>query len=90
MVATSLPMLRAWLLDDRLLAFGLVDRERLNAALSEDELMWHGRCGEIMNLCWLEDWVGAWEARLRRANPSDGGDFRGGLAFWLRHPLTLA
>lgn len=64
LVAASLPMLRPLLLDGRLVAEGLIDRAALDAALSEEALIWRGRCGELMDLACLEAWVQAWEARL--------------------------
>jgi asparagine synthase (glutamine-hydrolysing) len=66
MVAASLPLLRSRLLEGRLVAERLVDRDALEAALDVDELMWRGRCGEIMDLVTLEAWVQAWEGRLKR------------------------
>lgn len=64
LVAASLPMLRPLLLEGRLVAEGLVDRTALEAALTEEVLVWWGRCGELMDLACLEAWVQAWERRL--------------------------
>lgn len=72
LVAASLPDLRPWLLDGRLVALGIVDRDRLDAAMTPEALCWHGRCGELMDLACLEAWVEAWTARLQarpRASP---------------------
>ncbi|MCI3135390.1 asparagine synthase-related protein [Phenylobacterium aquaticum] len=64
LVCASLPVLRPMLLEGRLAAQGLVDRDALDAAMSEEALIWWGRCGELMDLACLEAWVRAWEERL--------------------------
>lgn len=65
LVCASLPVLRPLLLEGRLVSRGLVDLDALDAAMSEDALIWWGRCGELMDLACLEAWVRAWEARLQ-------------------------
>lgn len=63
LVAASLPQLRPWLLEGRLVALGIVDPEALAGAMTPEALCWHGRCGELMDLACLEAWVEAWTER---------------------------
>ncbi|PZR34099.1 asparagine synthase C-terminal domain-containing protein [Caulobacter segnis] len=63
-VAASLPVLRERLLDGRLVARGLIDRERLELALRPETLVWKDFYGEILVAAALEAWVGHWEGRI--------------------------
>lgn len=60
----SLEPLRAWLLDGRLVAAGLVDRARLDPALSVAQLVWTSITSELFVLMAAEAWVRRGEARL--------------------------
>jgi asparagine synthase (glutamine-hydrolysing) len=64
MIANSLSLLRPFLIDGRLTALGLLDRERLDEALRPENLAWRGGYGEIMTVAVIEAWVRSWEARL--------------------------
>jgi asparagine synthase (glutamine-hydrolysing) len=65
-LAASLPALRAHLLDGRLAAEGVIDRERTDAVLDADHLAWRGDYGDVMTAAAIESWVRVWEARLER------------------------
>lgn len=61
-MAESLPFLRSFLLEGRLAGQGLIDRERLEAILHCDELIWFDHSGELTAAVILEAWVRHWEA----------------------------
>lgn len=67
-LAASLPDLRPLLLDGRLAAAGLVERDALDAMLQPEALLWRGGYGILASLTMLELWVEAWTARLLRRN----------------------
>jgi asparagine synthase (glutamine-hydrolysing) len=71
-VAASLGFLRAWLLDGRLAARGLIDVEALDRRLDRDSLLWRGGYGEIIGAAAVEAWVRVWEARLAAPTPRPG------------------
>ncbi|KQY91788.1 hypothetical protein ASD21_15880 [Caulobacter sp. Root1455] len=60
----SLDALRPYLLEGRLAAAGLVDRERLDAALCADQLVWTNITSELFVLLALEAWARRWTERL--------------------------
>jgi asparagine synthase (glutamine-hydrolysing) len=60
----SLDALRAYLLEGRLAGAGLLDRERLDAALSPDQLVWTNITSEFFVLMAIEAWVRVWTQRL--------------------------
>jgi asparagine synthase (glutamine-hydrolysing) len=64
MIAANLAVLRPWLLDGRLAAEGLIDRDEVAPRLSADSLIWKGGYSEIMVAAAMEGWVRTWEARL--------------------------
>ncbi|WP_029416644.1 asparagine synthase C-terminal domain-containing protein [Brevundimonas bacteroides] len=64
MVLGGLGFLRSWLLEGRLVALGLLDRECLEDRLTREALMWRGGYAEIMTAATVEAWVRTWEARL--------------------------
>jgi asparagine synthase (glutamine-hydrolysing) len=70
-LAASLPVLRDMLLDGRLVARGLIDRERLELALQPETLVWKDFYGEILVAAALEAWVAHWEGRI--SEPANGG-----------------
>ena len=61
-VSTSLPFLRTFLLDGRLAAQGVIDRDRLEAVLTPEQLAWGADYVSILFAAVLEAWVGHWEA----------------------------
>ncbi|AZS21754.1 asparagine synthase [Caulobacter sp. FWC26] len=63
-IAASLPTLRPMLLDGRLVAEGLIDKARLEAALRPETLVWKDFYGEILVAAALEAWVRHWEGRI--------------------------
>jgi asparagine synthase (glutamine-hydrolysing) len=71
-VGDSLEALRAYLLDGRLAAAGLLDRPRLDAALSIEQLAWTSVTSEVFVLLALEAWVRCWSERLAAAQGAPG------------------
>jgi asparagine synthase (glutamine-hydrolysing) len=63
-IAASLPVLRPMLLEGRLVASGLIDRDRLEIALQPETLVWRDNYGEILVAAALEAWVCHWEGRI--------------------------
>ena len=61
--ARNLPFLRAYLLDGRLAAEGVLDRAVMEAHLDVDALRWTGGAPEVLAAVSLEAWVRRWEAR---------------------------
>ena len=72
-LAASLEFLRAFLLDGRLAAEGLIDRARLDAALSVEAMVWKDATVEILAAATLEAWVRQWEGWIA----SEGRDAAG-------------
>jgi asparagine synthase (glutamine-hydrolysing) len=58
-VAASLPFLRPWLLDGRLVAEGVLDRGAVEQALDVDQLIWRG-ASTLLNAAVIEAWVCHW------------------------------
>ena len=58
-----LPFLRAYLLDGRLAAEGVLDRAGLEARLTEDALRWRGGAAQILAAVSVEAWVRRWMGR---------------------------
>lgn len=65
MIADGLPDLRPWLLDGRLAAMGVIDRNVAEAALTRDALIRCGDYPDILLAALFEGWVRAWERRLQ-------------------------
>lgn len=63
-VAASLPSLRPFLLEGRLVSQGLIDFEGLEALLDAEAMIWRDVVGEILLAAYLEAWVRVWEAKL--------------------------
>lgn len=61
--ARNLPFLRAYLLDGRLAAEGVLDRAGLEARLTEDALRWRGGAAQILAAVSVEAWVRRWMGR---------------------------
>ncbi len=70
-VASGLEALRPYLLEGRLAAEGLLDRERLETRLTPEELIWRGAYFGVVMTAAVEAWVRHWEARadLARRSP---------------------
>lgn len=66
-LASSIDFLRPFLLEGRLAAEGLIDVERLEAALSVDAILWKDATVEILAAATLEAWIGHWEERIAAA-----------------------
>lgn len=64
LIADALDLLRPWLLEGRLAAMGLIDRDRADAALTRESLAWRGGYVDIITTAAIEAWVRAWERRL--------------------------
>lgn len=64
-VSASLPFLRGFLLEGRLAAQGVIDRDRLEAVLTPEQLAWGADYVSILFAAVLEAWVGRWEATCR-------------------------
>jgi asparagine synthase (glutamine-hydrolysing) len=79
-MAESLPFLRSFLLEGRLVAHGLIDPRRLEPILHRDELIWFDHSGELTIAVVIEAWVRHWEASLARA-PGQVGELGVGPAF---------
>lgn len=63
-IARSLPALRPWLLDGALCAQGLLDRRRIEQALTTEHLIWRGGYREIMIAATMESWWRTWTGRI--------------------------
>ena len=63
-IAAGLGELSPLLVEGRLAAQGLLDREVLARMLSVEHLAWRGGFGAILSLVAVELWVRAWEARI--------------------------
>lgn len=64
-VSASLPFLRGHLLEGRLATQGIIDRPRLEALLTSDQLAWGADYVSILFAAVLEAWVANWEATCR-------------------------
>ncbi|SFS78548.1 asparagine synthase-related protein [Brevundimonas viscosa] len=62
--ARNLPFLRAYLLDGRLAAEGVLDRAAMEAHLNEDALRWRGGAAQILAAVSVEAWVRRWMGRV--------------------------
>lgn len=69
-VGESLDALRPWLLDGRLVAAGLVERDRLDQALDLGQLVWNPITSELFVLMAAEAWARRWATRLAKARPA--------------------
>lgn len=68
MLLENLDVLRPWLMDGRLAALGIVDRDAVNAQLTRERFLWRGKYSAIMVAAVFEAWVRTWEARLGPAS----------------------
>ncbi|MBI2260700.1 MAG: hypothetical protein HYU62_03440 [Caulobacterales bacterium] len=64
MILDNLPVLRPWLLDGRLAALGVLDRDAADRLLTRESLIWRGSYSTIIVAAAFEGWVRAWERRL--------------------------
>lgn len=78
-IASGLDEIRAFLLDGRLVAEGIVGRAALDQVLSVEQLAQAGDYGDVFDLLAVEAWVRTWELRLaslaapaREAGPING------------------
>lgn len=65
-VGASLPFLRPFLMEGRLVAQGIIDREQLETLLTAEQLAWGADYVSILFAAVLEAWVQEWEATIRR------------------------
>lgn len=68
-VLDHLDFLRAWLMEGRLAALGVLDVERTNRLLTRESLIWRGRYGPVLTAAAFEAWVRVWERRLAPPSP---------------------
>lgn len=66
-VADSLGFLRPYLLQGDLAAQGLLDRERFDAMMTLESLIWRGDSPAIMSAVTVEAWVRCWSRRAARS-----------------------
>lgn len=74
MILDNLPVLRAWLLDGRMAALGVIDRSEAERQLTHETLLWQGRYSTLVVAAAYEGWIRAWEDRLgpaARRPPAD-------------------
>ncbi|MCX7587286.1 asparagine synthase-related protein [Phenylobacterium sp. 58.2.17] len=64
MVTASLDFLRPQLLEGRLAAHGLIDRNRLDDVLTPESLIWRGDYAGILVTALVESWAASWERRI--------------------------
>lgn len=64
MILENLAILRPWLLDGRLAALGVLDRDAADRLLTRESLIWRGSYSTIIVAAAFEGWVRAWERRL--------------------------
>ncbi|WP_081916488.1 asparagine synthase-related protein [Caulobacter sp. UNC358MFTsu5.1] len=76
-VAGSLDVLAPFLMEGRLAARGLIDRERLAPLLDPHVMIWRDLIGEIMRVVFVEAWARTWEDRLAGAGAPDPGQAPG-------------
>lgn len=65
-IAEDLAAVRDLLLDGALAGAGLLDRQPLEAMLTEERLIWQGPYREIVEMVLLEHWARSWTSRLAR------------------------
>ncbi|WP_322621654.1 asparagine synthase-related protein, partial [Leptospira borgpetersenii] len=63
-VLDHLDFLRAWLMEGRLAALGVIDIEGTSRLLTRESLIWRGRYGPVLTAAAFEAWVRVWERRL--------------------------
>lgn len=64
MIAENLDVLRPWLADGRLAAWGVINRKAALTELTPEALIWQGQHAAILTAAAFEGWVRTWEARL--------------------------
>ena len=69
-MAASAGFLRDHLLDGRLVAQGVLDRRRLENALTPEALIWRNTYGHLLLAAGLEAWVRHWEGRTGAGSTS--------------------
>lgn len=68
-VLDHLDFLRAWLMEGRLAALGVIDIEGTSRLLTRESLIWRGRYGPVLTAAAFEAWVRVWERRLASPSP---------------------
>jgi asparagine synthase (glutamine-hydrolysing) len=76
-LAGSLDVLTPFLMEGRLAARGLIDRERLAPLLDPHVMIWRDVIGQIMRVVFVEAWARTWEDRLVGAGATDPGQAPG-------------
>ncbi|ADG11018.1 lasso peptide isopeptide bond-forming cyclase [Caulobacter segnis] len=71
-LAASAPFLRGFLLEGRLAARGLIDRDELAAALEPEAIVWKDASRDLLTAAALEAWVRHWEARIGEGEAAEG------------------
>ncbi len=61
--AASLPFLRTHLMDGVLAEAGVLDRDRTDAALQADRLIWRSEGASLMRAAMVESWVRHWQGQ---------------------------
>jgi asparagine synthase (glutamine-hydrolysing) len=69
LVASNLDFLRPHLIDGCLADAGVLDRRALEAALTEDALIWQADAVDLLNAAAVESWVRHWQ-RLAPDSPA--------------------
>lgn len=64
MVVASLSFLRPHLMEGRLAARGLIDREQMDDMLTPENLIWRGDYAAILVAALVESWAASWERRI--------------------------
>lgn len=64
MILDNLDVLRPWLIEGRLVALGVLDRETVDQELTRETLIWRGRYSALIVAAAFEGWVRVWERRL--------------------------
>lgn len=64
MIVENLAFIRSWLMDGRLAALGLIDREAADGELTPEVLIWRGQYATLFTMVTIEGWVRSWEGRL--------------------------
>lgn len=68
MILDNLHFLRPWLIDGRLAALGVINRQAAEIELTPEALIWRGHYAVILTAAALEGWVRLWEDRLGPAS----------------------
>jgi len=63
-VSLSLPAWRPYLLEGELARLGLIDVDRLDAAMTPETMIWRDGSAEILSLMVLETWTRHWQGRI--------------------------